>query len=80
MDLDELGRQVALSRKRLRLSQTELAQATGLSRQTVSALERGDVSDLGIRKVMRLLEALDLTLVVRPASHPITLDDLRPRS
>ena len=79
MDLTELGRQVARSRKAQKLSQTELAVATGLSRQTVSALERGDVSDLGIRKVLRLLEALDLTLVVRPMGHPVTLDDLRPK-
>jgi hypothetical protein len=28
--------------------------------------------------VLRLLEALDLTLVVRPSSHLVTLDDLRP--
>jgi hypothetical protein len=28
--------------------------------------------------VLRLLEALDLTLVVRPLNHLVTLDDLRP--
>ena len=78
MDLAELGRQVALSRKQRRLSQTELALAVGLSRQTISSLERGDITDLGIRKVLRLLEALDLTLVVRPQHHLVTLDDLRP--
>ncbi len=78
MDLAELGRQVAQSRKQRRLSQTDLAVAVGLSRQTISSLERGDITDLGIRKVLRLLEALDLTLVVRPASHLVTLDDLRP--
>ncbi len=80
MDLSDLGRQIARARKAQKLSQTELAVATGLARQTVSALERGDVTDLGIRKVLRLLEALDLTLVVRPAAHPVTLDDLRPTS
>jgi transcriptional regulator with XRE-family HTH domain len=79
MDVTELGRQVALVRRRQQLSQTELGAAVGLSRQTISALERGDISDLGVRKVLRLLEALDLTLVVRPIGHPITLDDLRPQ-
>ena len=79
MDVAELGRQVAHVRRQRKLSQTELATAVGLSRQTISSLERGDISDLGLRKVLRLLEALDLTLVVRPVGHLITLDDLRPQ-
>ena len=79
MDVAELGRQVALVRRQRKLSQTELATAVGLSRQTISSLERGDISDLGLRKVLRLLEALDLTLVVRPVGHLVTLDDLRPQ-
>jgi hypothetical protein len=29
---------------------------------------------------MRVLDALDLELVVRPVGHPVTLDDLRPKS
>lgn len=78
MDLTELGRQVAYTRRQRGLSQSELAEAVGLSRQTISSLERGDISDLGVRKVLRLLEALDLTLVVRPHGHLVTLDDLRP--
>lgn len=78
MDVSELGRQVAASRRQRKLSQSELAAAVGLSRQTISSLERGDISDLGLRKVLRLLEALDLTLVVRPLRHLVTLDDLRP--
>jgi transcriptional regulator with XRE-family HTH domain len=78
MDLAELGRQVAHSRRQRKLSQSELAAAVGLSRQTISSLERGDITDLGIRKVLRLLDALDLTLVVRPLNHLVTLDDLRP--
>jgi hypothetical protein len=29
---------------------------------------------------MRILEVLDLELVLRPTGHPVTLDDLAPRS
>lgn len=75
MDLKELGNQMAKARRELGLSQTELAAASGLSRQTVSSLERGDIGDLGLRKVLRLLDALDLTLVVRRQGHRLTLDD-----
>ncbi len=78
MDLRELGHQVAAARRERGHTQSELALAAGLSRQTVSALERGDLGDLGLRKVLRLLDALDLTLVLRRAGHRLTLDDLRP--
>jgi transcriptional regulator with XRE-family HTH domain len=79
MDLIELGREVAQVRKRKALSQTDLARAAGVSRQTISALERGVVSDLGVRKLMRVLEVLGFELAVRPAGHPVTLDDLKPQ-
>jgi transcriptional regulator with XRE-family HTH domain len=78
--LTELGAEVARARKVKRLSQAELGRAAGLARQTISALERGAIPDLGVRKLVRLLEVLDLDLLVRPAGHPVTLDDLRPKS
>lgn len=78
MNLSELGAEVARARKEKRLSQTDLGRAAGLARQTISALERGAIPDLGVQKLVRLLEVLDLELLVRPAGHPVTLDDLRP--
>lgn len=80
MTLAELGSEVARVRKERRFSQTDLARAAAVSRQSISLLERGTLSDLGVQKVMRVLDALDLELVVRPAGHPVTLDDLRPRA
>jgi transcriptional regulator with XRE-family HTH domain len=76
MDLADLGRTVAAARKAQRLSQTELGRTAGLSRQTISELERGVVSDLGVRKLARVLELLELELLVRPVGHPATLDGL----
>jgi transcriptional regulator with XRE-family HTH domain len=80
MTLTEIGTEIARARKAAGLTQTDLAHATGLSRQTISALERGAVPDLGVRKLLRVLEALDLDVVVRQAGHPVTLDDLAPAS
>lgn len=46
------------------MTQGQLAAAAGVSRRTVGLFEDGLVSDLGIRKVGRILEAVDLTLIV----------------
>lgn len=80
MTLPDIGTEVARARKASGLSQTELARASGLSRQTISALERGAIRDLGVSKLTRLLEVLDLDIVVRQAGHPVTLDDLMPKA
>jgi transcriptional regulator with XRE-family HTH domain len=78
MNLTELGAEVARARKEKRLSQTALGDAAGLARQTISALERGAIPDLGVQKLVRVFEVLGLELLVRPVGHPVTLDDLRP--
>lgn len=77
MNLTEFGAEVARARKAKRLSQTDLGRAAGVSRQTISALERGVIPDLGVQKLVRLLDVLDFELLVRPVGHPVTLDDLR---
>lgn len=77
-DLTELGRQMLLARQRAHLTQSQLAERAGVTRQTVAALEHGTIGDLGIRKLVRLLDVLDLALAIRPRGHPVTLDDLRP--
>jgi transcriptional regulator with XRE-family HTH domain len=75
--LFDIGQQIRQARKERRLTQTALAIALGMSRATISQLEQGTVQDLGIRKVVRLLEYLGLTLQVRPKGRPPTLDELR---
>jgi len=80
MTLTEVGIEVARARRARGLSQSDLARASALSRQTISALERGAIPDIGVRKLNRILEALDLDFLLRPAGHSVTLDDLRPGS
>ncbi|OGA06705.1 MAG: hypothetical protein A3D95_11075 [Betaproteobacteria bacterium RIFCSPHIGHO2_12_FULL_69_13] len=62
-----LGRAIGAARRRAGLTKTALARASGLSRLTVAQLEAGTVSDLGVRKVERVLRALGLALRVEPA-------------
>jgi transcriptional regulator with XRE-family HTH domain len=72
-----IGEQIALHRKKLKMSQTELSRKAGISRATLDALENGRAGELGFSKVAKLLAALGLELTLQPASsHRPTLDEL----
>ena len=75
--LFEIGKQIRLERKSRKLSQASLGTALGMSRTTIGQIEKGTVQDIGIRKVIRLLEFLGLELTVRPLGKPPTLEELR---
>ncbi|MEW6665542.1 MAG: helix-turn-helix transcriptional regulator [Thermodesulfobacteriota bacterium] len=75
--LFEIGRQVQVARKSRKITQAELGKALGMSRTTIGQIEKGTVQDIGVRKLVRLLEYLGLELRVRPAGRPPTLEDLR---
>jgi transcriptional regulator with XRE-family HTH domain len=61
---DILGPAARAARLRAGLTQERLALDCGLSRQTVAQFEAGTFSDLGVRKVERLLARLGLRLEV----------------
>jgi transcriptional regulator with XRE-family HTH domain len=75
-DLIHISEVVRDSRKKNGWSQQKLAELAGLDRTTVGALERNDYSDIGIRKVQRILELLGKRLTVTDAGLP-TLDQLQ---
>ena len=66
-------------RKKNGWSQKKLADMAGLDRTTIGTLERNDYSDIGIRKVQRILELLGKKLTVADAGLP-TLDQLTRQS
>lgn len=79
----ELGARIRKLRKSRRLSQAQLAVRAGLSRPTVSTLERGnDVSldsFLSIIRALDLLDALDVA-VAEPGVSPMAELTGSPRS
>ena len=77
MDLLEIGVLLREARRRYQRTQGELAQALGMSRATISALEGGRCEEIGIRKLTALLGAVGLDLSVGPRKRRPTLDDLR---
>jgi transcriptional regulator with XRE-family HTH domain len=75
--LFDIGRQIKLVRKSRKITQAELGKALGMSRNTIGQIEKGTVHDIGVRKIIRLLEYLGLEIRVRRAGMPPTLEELR---
>ena len=75
--LFEIGEKIRNKRKLLKITQDRMAKELAMSRATISQIESGTVQEIGIRKLIRILEYLDLELRVRPAGAPPTLDELR---
>lgn len=63
--LTRLGTAVAGLRKQRGLTQNELAIAAGVSRQWLNALENGRTPGLEVGRLMRLLDTLDASLMIR---------------
>jgi transcriptional regulator with XRE-family HTH domain len=75
--LQELGQVIRGARHAHGQTQAQLARAAGISRETLNLLESGLVRDLGIRKVLAVLEALGLAIAVDSATRPRKPDYLR---
>ena len=75
--LFEIGEEIRKERKRRKVSQEKMAKDLEMSRATISQIESGTVQEIGVRKLIRILEYLNLELRVRPAGAPPTLDELR---
>jgi transcriptional regulator with XRE-family HTH domain len=75
--LSDIGQQIRQARKMRKLTQADLANALAMSRTTIGQIESGTVQEIGVRKLIRILEYLGLELRVRKAGSPPTLDELR---
>lgn len=75
--LIDIGREIRKARKLRKLSQADLAKGLGMSRSTISQIESGTVQEIGVRKLIRILDSLGLELRIRPAASPPTLEELQ---
>lgn len=71
-DLSDLAHTVREGRKRIGLTQNQLAQQSRVSRALIAQLEGGRLPELGVGKLTRILHALGLDLRVT------TLNQKRP--
>ena len=61
MDAKELGRQVLMRRKELDLTQGELAEQAGISRNYISLIERGEARNVSVNVLHELATVLGTT-------------------
>jgi HTH-type transcriptional regulator / antitoxin HipB len=71
----QMGQQIRQKRLNRGLTQAELANIAGLTRQKVIAVEKGSLTS-ALNAYARVVGALDCSLEVVPAAMP-TLDDLQ---
>ncbi len=64
MYFEELGPKIRLARTARKMTQAELAQSSGLSRTTINQIESGACPDIGVKKLLTVLEVLGLALSV----------------
>ena len=77
MNLQEFGAHIAQLRKAKKVSQQELSKDLGISRATISSLENGTSSDVGIKKILQILDYLGYELTSKEKSPFPTFEELR---
>lgn len=78
MYFEEIGHRIRVARKAKGMTQIALAQSAGLSRTTINQLESGAFPDIGVKKLLSILDALgiDLALVKPPSADASKRDYL----
>ena len=75
--LMEVGKAVADQRRSLGLKQGDVAALAGISQETLSRFERGNVAEFGSRKLLAVLAVVGMELQIRETIASGSLDDLR---
>ena len=77
MDLKEFGTHISQLRKEKKVSQEQLAKNLNISRATISSLENASGSDVGIKKVLQIVDFLGFELTCKEKSPFPTFEELR---
>lgn len=77
MDFQEFGKSLAQFRKQKKISQEKMSKDLGISRATISSLENSRGVDVGIKKVLQVVDYLGLEIVFREKSTFPSFEELR---
>ena len=75
--LAEVGEAISARRKFLQLKQREVALRSGIPRESLVRVERGQVTEFGSRKLLAVLAVLGLEMSFTEVGASGTLDELR---
>jgi len=77
VDITTIGEEIAARRKKLGLSQAELASKAGIGHSTLNALENGRLGELGLTRIAKVLSVLGMELKLEEAAgRRPTLEEL----
>ena len=68
MDFYELGKELATLRKSKKISQQAISKDLNISRATVSNFESGTSSDIGLKKVLQIIDYLGYEINLKEKS------------
>ena len=75
MNFEEAGSLIRTARRQAKITQADLAKRLGMSRATISQLETGVISELGVRKLSQICDRLGLEVTVQRRLAPLTLHE-----
>lgn len=77
MTLIKVGSEIKKRRQEKKWSQETLEQYSGISKRTISKIENGFIEEVGIKKVLLILDLLEMEFALRPKGRPKTLEELQ---
>jgi transcriptional regulator with XRE-family HTH domain len=76
MDFYELGKKLAILRKSKNISQQTISKDLNISRATISNFESGRSSDIGLKKVLQIIDYLGYEINLKEKSFLPVFEDV----
>jgi len=65
MEFYEIGNSIKRIRKEKKLNQSELAEKSGISRQTLSKLENGEIDKISLQTFLKIIDTLNYNIQIQ---------------
>jgi len=76
MNFGELGKEIATLRKMRKISQQELSENLHISRATISSFENGKSVDIGLKKVLQIIDYLGYEFTLKEKTQFPVFEDI----
>ncbi|MCP4970115.1 MAG: helix-turn-helix transcriptional regulator [Arcobacter sp.] len=76
MNFIELGKKISYLRKQKKISQQQLSHDLNISRATISSFENGNHVDIGLKKVIQILDYLGFEISIKEKSPFPIFEDI----